>query len=97
MPETQQAQVTIDYDKLADILLHKLETRFLKMPAEFKRRVMKGYAFPIVNIALDSRTKDEADPVNEYWSLEAYAHHDGGLRLTIRDVWGRTIWERNFS
>lgn len=85
----------VDAERIADILLRKLERKFLRLPDKWHRIVMKNMVItPIkIPVAID---KEIMETHHELY-LEGYIHSEGGLTLRVKDAWGEQIWERTFS
>lgn len=94
------AQMTVvselDIDRLSDLILKKMEGKFLRMPKEWRDNVQRGYMLPPVQIRLTEPRDHDEEFHSHNWIMEMYIPENGGLLMRVKDEWGRQILERTF-
>lgn len=82
----------IDYDRLADLIMRKMEKKFLRLPDEWHDNVQRMHFLPPMTVPMEGRPSG-----SDYFLIQMYILDNGGLKLTCTDAYSRIVWERHFQ
>lgn len=86
----------VTMNRLADLIVRKLEKRFMRMPKEWRENVPSPYMLAPMQVPIYSGVPNDEGDRPHYFIIEGYIPDSGGLILRIKDEWGKQIAEKVF-